>query len=66
MCFTLHLENFQFICTIDDVTKYSIRKIADMFSAKGYYTVIPKLLDPTMDGNEGGDGEIENGHGRIF
>ena len=28
-----------------------------MFSAKGYYTIIPKLLDPTMDGREGGDGE---------
>ena len=40
--------------------KHSIRKIADLFNAKGYYTVIPKLLDPTMDGTEGGDGENEN------
>ena len=37
-----------------------------MFSAKGYYTIIPKLLDPSMDGREGGDGEIENGHERII
>jgi hypothetical protein len=31
-----------------------------LFSAKGYYTIIPKLLDPTMDGTEGGDGENES------
>ena len=53
-------QNFQLICETDYVIKYSIRKIADMLSAKGYYTVVPKLLDPTMDGREGGDGEDDN------
>ena len=38
----------------------SIRKIADMLSADGYYTIIPKILNPCMDGSEGGDGEGDN------
>lgn len=37
----------------------SIRKIADMLSADGYYTIVPKILNPCMDGSEEGDGERE-------
>jgi hypothetical protein len=54
----LHIDIAKFlICTTDNIIKHSIRKIADLFSSKGYYTIVPKLLDPTMDGTEGGDGE---------
>lgn len=40
----------------------SIRKIADMLSADGYYTIVPKILNPCMDGSEEGDGEREKQH----
>ena len=35
----------------------SVRKIADMYSAQGYYTIIPKQLDPNMEGGDDFDGE---------
>lgn len=34
-----------------------IRNIADAFSSKGYFCVIPKLLVPCLDGGDGTDGD---------
>jgi hypothetical protein len=36
----------------------SIRNIADMLAAEGYYTIIPRVLSPCPHGAEGGDGEL--------
>ena len=35
----------------------SVRKIADMYSAQGYYTIIPKQLNPNMEGGDDFDGK---------
>mmetsp|Transcript_12751 Transcript_12751/g.12408 ORF Transcript_12751/g.12408 Transcript_12751/m.12408 type:complete len:265 (+) Transcript_12751:63-857(+) len=34
----------------------NIRKIADMYAADGYYTIIPKMLSPVLEGGTDGDG----------
>ena len=46
----------------------SIRNIADMLTAEGYYTIVPKVLSPSPDGREGGDGELvdKNKYSRRF
>ena len=37
----------------------SIRKIADMYSAEGYYTIVPRMLHPNMQGSGETDGKGE-------
>jgi hypothetical protein len=34
----------------------NIRKIADMYAADGYYTIIPKMLSPVLEGGTDADG----------